>query len=613
MINRFPTKDKQFIQNNRSDVLGNIWSSFNLNFQENLGTVRISPRLLLNTSTADDADFGMPIAAMCFDNRWFTIAGTRVFKNTSVLSTSGFVEDTSTNASTDYTLYGSDMAIYADELWATTNDDLVSKVGNGLGTGAWTNNRMSLSSLASTGGVHKLCYFKKFDRLYVSDIDNVIKSIVKRGAVYTTATSGDYSIILGNASNTGQELITTMVATSDKIWIGTMDFLNEAGRGRILEWDGISAQVDNEYIISANGIVAMCVDDNNIPYAMDSNGAILEYTGSKFVEINYNSRLPVTSKLLNGAGDDSTNRFIHPNGFISTKNGTFLALINGTNADNTATQNENLQSGIWEYDRNINWTHKYSISYTPVGTSTITDFGQQKLSRVGVLANANTYSTSASRNGTIIAGATYFTNATTTTSGIFIDDSNDTIQKKGYFVTGIIETDEIEEKFNRIWAKYKRFLNANDKIVFKYRNYEEEPIITTITWTSTTTFTTTTDITAYGVISGTGVGYEVEILQGSGSGSTAHITEISENTGTYTVTLDEVITGVTGTAMARFQKWIKIGEIPYSVGSIKQWSQLPINNSNDTQIQIKGCFTFTGQGQFDELITKSEPNQKITN
>lgn len=212
-----------------------------------------------------------------------------------------------------------------------------------------------------------------------------------------------------------------------------------------------------------------------------------------------------------------------------------------------------------------------------------------------------------------MAGATYFTNASSTLNGIFIDDSNDTVQKKGYFVTGIIEADEIEEKFNRIWAKYKRFLNANDKVVFKYRNFEEEPVTATITWVSTTSFTTPTDITAYGVISDTGVGYEVEVLQGTGSGSTAHITNIT-GSGPYTVTIDETITGVTsGTAIARFQKWIKIGEVPYSVGSIKQWEQLEINNSNDTQIQIKGCFTFTGQGQLDELITKSEPNQKITN
>lgn len=611
MIHRFPTEQKQFQQNNRSDVLGNIWSSYHLNFQENLGTLRISPRLLLNTSTADDADLGLPVAFKTYDSRYWSICGTRVFKSSSLEPQATFTEDTSTNYATDFLAGTSDMEVYAGLLFAATDDDLMSKVANGSGTGSWTTGRMTLGNYATYQGIHKLCYFKKFDRLYISDETNVIKSLKVTGGVFTTVTSpGDYYIDLGESS--AETVITSVVATSDWMWIGTLNNSDRSARGSVLQWDGISAQATNEYKIDAQGVMAMCVD-NNQPYAIDSNGTFLEFNGSSFKEPNNNARLPTLNTLLVNIDTFNNTRFIHPNGFIPTKNGTFLALINGTNGDNTGTQNENLPSGVWEFDYNIGWTHKSSPSYTPVTTSTITDFGQQKLSAVGALVSANTYSTGASRNGTIMAGVTYFTNASSTANGIFIDDSNDTVQKKGYFATGIIEADEIEEKFNRIWAKYKRFLNANDKIVFKYRNFEEEPVTATITWTSTTSFTTSTDITAYGVIGDTGVGYEVEILQGTGSGSTAHITNIT-GSGPYTVTIDETITGVTsGTAIARFQKWIKIGEIPYSVGSVKQWEQLAINNSNDTQIQVKGCFTFTGKGQLDELITKSEPNQKITN
>lgn len=610
MINRFPTEQKQFQQNNRSDVLGNLWSTFNLNFQENLGTIRVAPRMLLNTSTASDADLGLPVVFKTYDSRYWSICGTRVFKSSSLQPQATFTEDTSTNYATDFLAGTSDMEVYAGLLFASTDDDLMSKIANGSGTGSWTTGRMVLQNYATFQGIHKLCYFKKFDRLYVVDRTNAINSLKVTGGVFTTATSGDYSIVLGESS--AETVITTAVATSDWVWIGTLNNSDRSARGSVLKWDGISAQVTDEYKIDAQGVMAMCIDNNNV-YAIDSNGSFLEFDGSSFKEPNNNARLPVYDELLLNVSAFNNTRFIHPNGFIPTKNGTFLALVNGTNGDSTSTQNENLPSGVWEFDYNIGWTHKGSPSYTPVTTSTITDFGQQKLSAVGALTSANTYSTDSSRNGKIMAGVTYFTDASSTLSGIFIDDSNDTVQKKGYFVTGIIETSEIEEKFNRIWTKYKRFLNANDNIVFKYRNFEEDPITATITWTSTTTFTTTTDISAYDVINGTGVGYEVEIVQGTGSGSTAHITAIS-GSGTYTVTIEETITGVTsGTAIARFQKWIKIGEVPYSVGSIRQWNQLAINDSNDTQIQVKGCITFTGKGQFDELITKSEPNQKITN
>jgi len=602
MIYNFP-QNNIFVQNNRSDILGNIWSSFNLNFQENLGAIRVSPRMLLNTSTSDDADFGLPVALKSFDNRNWIVAGTRVFKNGAITANSNFIEDLSTNASTDYVANISDLEVFNGELWASTNDDLTSKASNGSGTGNWTTARMSLS--AST--VHKLCYFKKFDRLYVTDLQSRIKSI---STGYVTATSGDYYIQL--AGDSAAYTITTMVETSTRIWIGIIDLTNESGRGKILEWDGISAQVTNEYKIDAQGVVAMCVD-NDTPYAIDTNGTFLEYTGSSFKEPNDNARLPVLNTLLINANNSRSDRFIHPNGFIPTKNGTFFALVNGTNGDNTSTQNENLPSGVWEFDKNIGWTHRQSLSYTLFDSSTITDFGQGKISKAGVLANVNTYSTSSSRNGTIMAGATYFTNATTTSNGIFLDDSNDILQKKGYFVTGWFESSDVEDKFNRLWVKYKRFLNANDKIVFKYRTYEIEPLQATITWTSTNTFTTPTDISAYGVISGTGEGYEVEILNGTGSGSTAHITSITGSV-PYTVTIDETITGVTnGTALARFQKWIKIGEIDYSRGSTFQWKDLALNNVTDVMIQIKGCMTFTGKDEIGQLKIKSEPNIKINN
>lgn len=598
MIYNFP-ENNIFQQNNRSDILGNIWSSFNLNFQENLGAIRVSPRMLLNTSTADDADFGLPRAIETYDGKNWVIAGSKMFVSGASFPSSNFIEDTASGVPTTFSNL-SDMETYAGYLWASLPTDVVYR-----GTTVWTSGALTVSA----GSIHLMKYFKKFDRLYVTNTPNSIRSLKIVGGVVTPATSGDYTITLGEG--TAENTITSIGATDTSIFIGTMDATSE-GKGRILEWDGISAQISREYILNASACVAICVEDN-IPYAIDSNGAFLEFTGTAFKEPNDNARLPVSNKLLINSFSTSTNRFIHPNGFIGTKNGTFLALINGTNGDNTATQNENLPSGIWEFDRTIGWTHKYSLSYTPILTSTITDFGQGKISVVGALANANNYSTSSSRNGTILAGATYFTNATSTTNGIFLDDSNDTVQKKGYVVTNWFESEDVEDKFNRLYAKYKRFLNANDKMVFKYRTYEIEPVQATITWTSTNTFTTTTDITAYGVISGTGVGYEVEILNGTGSGSTAHITAIS-GSGTYTVTIDETITGVTsGTALARFQKWIKIGEIDYARGSTFQWKDLALTNVNDTIIQIKCCMTFTGKDELGQLKLKTEPNIKVNN
>src|SRR3990167_7507089 len=49
MINTFPPTDKEYtyLQVNRGDDIGSIWSSMNLDLQSNLGQLRLAPRLIL--------------------------------------------------------------------------------------------------------------------------------------------------------------------------------------------------------------------------------------------------------------------------------------------------------------------------------------------------------------------------------------------------------------------------------------------------------------------------------------------------------------------------------------------------------------------------------------
>jgi hypothetical protein len=149
-----------------------------------------------------------------------------------------------------------------------------------------------------------------------------------------------------------------------------------------------------------------------------------------------------------------------------------------------------------------------------------------------------------------------------------------------------------------LWAIYKKFENATDKMIFKYRLTEEDPTYATITWATTSSFTTTTDVTDY-------VGYEAEIIQGTGSGACPQIVSVTDNAGTYTVVIDNAITGVTATtAKARFQKWIKIGEVS---GTIMNYKELPIMDKRSTQIQIKGVLEWTGDSELNKMIINSKP------
>jgi hypothetical protein len=338
--------------------------------------------------------------------------------------------------------------------------------------------------------------------------------------------------------------------------------------------------------------------NNDIPYIMDARAILRKYSGTGFDEVG---RLPIQTKLY-GTIDNTNDRYIHPNGMAVTKNGTILAFVNNLVGDTAATIPENFPSGIWEWADGYGFTHKQALTYNRYNDpTTVTDWGQNRVSVVGGLAldfdNQNAGLV------TPMVGATYYTDASTTTSGIFIENTVNTVQKKGYFVTTFFFSNEIQDKWERLWATYKKLASASDSLVFKYRLYEENPVEASITWTSTTTFTTTTDVSAY-------TGYEVEVIQGTGSAGCSHITSIANNAGTYTVTVDSAYTGATGTAKARFQKWNKLNPAPGD-STIRSYLQAAIGGNN-IRIQLKGCLTWTGDGEFYKVAIFSNEDIKIS-
>lgn len=696
----FPPQNQEYkyLQTNRSDLLGSLWATFNLDFITKLGQMLLSKKLVTNTTSSDDSDLGLPVAFEFWYGTWWAICGTRIFKNSSAELTAGFTEDTATaykvgdsttqfdvtnpagttfrytydatgtdpeitaltfpiggtvvingtnlaagNRGTftitgsganyfevtnaggvaevnktigtgfisiaggtigqDYSSIASDMLVFNDKLWVTTGLKLRSR-SNDSAAVPWGNVDTFTSAVP-----HKLAYFKKFDRLYVIKSSSSIHSVDTSDVV---STSGDYTLNPG----TSVGYISTIVANASFLWVGTFRdntaFNSSASeqKGSILQWDGVSQQVTNEFVIDAGGVLAMCVVDD-IPYALDTEGRILKYTGYSFKEI---ARLPIENTLLTNPTALAVNHFVHFNGMVGTKNNTIQVLINNLNDDAAADVTENLPSGIWELDLNTNnFTHRYSPTLKSRSSSTITDYGQSRISAPGALKQNYLQSNSGNGRSTLIAGFNYFTDATTVKSGIFIDSpakpTTDTEgQKRGYFVTTWFLAEEVAETWVKLWAIFRRFLSATDKITFKYRVSEESPVLATITWVDTTHFTTTTDVSAYdpsqSPFDGTNGG-EVEILQGVGAGACVHISAVSAPSGgVYTVTLDTAVTGATiTTGKARFQKWIKL--LPELTGQVLSAGGVPINNS-DTRIQIKGVCEWTGDNQFFKMLLYSK-------
>lgn len=597
-MKQFPAVDKnyRFLQVNRGNMIGNIWSSFGLDFQSNVGVIRAGKKLAINTDTTDDADLGLPSAFQYFADRWWAVCGLKVFKNGSELLTSSFAEDTSTNVPTDCDPEESDLAVFDGRLWVTSSGALLSKTSN---TGDWT----SRDSIGS--GIHKLQPFKKTNRLYYTDTTSRVSSIDEDDVVANT--SGDYCLELANDGS----VISTMTATSDQIFISTIRRSNSSSgqgtQGSVLTWDGVSPQITAEFRLVGAGVLCMWTHENT-PYAVDTFGRILRFVGYGFEEI---ARLPIGDALLQRAtSSGGSGIFIHHNGMVSTTNNTLLISISNLNEDSGATVQENIQSGVWELDlSNGNLTHKHAFTLKDRGSTTITDYAQNRMAGVGAIKLNTFQADSSAGRSSLIAGGTIYTDATTSKSAIFVEDplQSGNAQKRPYLVTNWFTSDQIEDNWQKIWTVYRRFLSETDKMTFKYRFDEEAPIEATITWVDTTHFTTTTDITAY-YPTATGFdgvyGGEVEVLAGTGSGACVHITNVTLNTGTYTVTIDNVVTGVTtGTAKARFQKWIKL--LPEITGQVNSYAELPIGK-NSTRIQIKCCMEFTGENEFHKFMLVSE-------
>jgi hypothetical protein len=571
--------NNQINQLNKGDVQGKLWNTFNCDLTTNKGKIGVSPVSILTTNTI--TNMGTPVGFKYFDSRYFTVAGTRVFKNGGT-PIGAFSEDSSTNAPTDCSSEYSDLENFEDVLLVATDTTLWSKAANGSGTGAFTSRRTFSGGAAQN---HPLCNYNK--RAYWLDIGSPDR-IYSMDSAYTVVTSGLYTMSLPS-----QYKVLWMRPFSNGIYIGTIN--KYGGQGLVFEWDGVSENKWNRaYKVYAQGALAGYVDGDTLTL-MNSHGELLRFAGSRFDTI---ASFPYHKDLLYNATNISTNdRFIHPNG-LAPINGYVCALINGR-LNNTTTMSyaENIASGIWEYDEESkSFYHKYSMSYRTTAI-TITDYGQINLSKVGGLMGiSDLFATAASAKGNFLAGAQFYTNASSTGYGIWTDSYYDTVEKSGFCSTVQIRAEHFTDLWNELTLLYNP--TTNNQYVIKWRTLRTSFTDFDITWTGNTTFTTTQ----------TGIlpGYEIMIVQGQGSGRVAHVVSVI-GTATFTVTLDEtIVSGVSGTARARMQKWKKAGVI---TSETSQFTSKPIETPG-TWVEIKVAMKLTGENALiEDLILDNKKQQ----
>lgn len=643
---QIPSADKNFIQSNTGTSIGNVVGSFNLDFYTNRGKVRVYPRTFQNITTTDvSALNGVPIAFKVFNSKWYAIAGQGsgtkgIFYNTGLNPSAAFVVSTETSVPTTIQSSVSDAEIMystsgsaVDKLYVSGNDGKVYYLPSGSTT--WAS--LSIGN-ASAAYPHMLCTF--IGRMYVSDNQFNILSF---DAAHAIATLGNpYTLSLKTPSQAGNT-INWMRVAQDSIFIGTVN--QRDGKCYVYVWDGINPTGANK-IVKIDAMAALsCVVKNDIPYIMDSNGYLLKYNGTSFVEV---ARLPLPAGIVLYGSDNSNNsRAVHPNGMAIVR-GKINILVNA----NMPLIQEYCPSGVWEYEEDASTNglpsysghlyHKSSASLTPGSVNTsdsITDFGQWNLplgdtgvtpnsGGVGALVEANTTAGQSTNNGNILFGSQYFSSASTPTAtsnyAIYTNDTNNTTDKIGYFITPEMYASRdnkntfVESLWDTIFLRYRKFLNNatysqfSNKLVAYYRTVTDIPTDYTGTWTTNNTFTISGDITALYA-----VGDTAEVLQGAGSGLTATIASIAYSAPNTTVFVSfGTNPQATTTMKVRLSKWQLIGTTLATTNLVNVKNQfikmgLPIN-ANDTRIQIKLMFQFSGNDEFEQMILLEKPQTTAT-
>jgi hypothetical protein len=163
-------------------------------------------------------------------------------------------------------------------------------------------------------------------------------------------------------------------------------------------------------------------------------------------------------------------------------------------------------------------------------------------------------------------------------------------ENRGYFITPRIQSENVKDVFQKLYLKFKPLVNDDDKIIVKYRTTKpslklRKRYLNSVgaTWVDSTSFTTT-------LFSEASVGNEIEIIYGKGAGYLAHITNISENAGTYTVTIDETVQNISAGETFAYvvDNWTKLKVLDASsVDNLDGFAEINLDEKKTKWMQFK--------------------------
>ncbi len=527
-----PDSKRRFVQPNRGDLIGGIFSTFNMDFDSVLGRVLVSPTVRINTDDGDDALLGIPLAFVRSSadttDRWWALCGTVLFKTTATNPTGAFTQDAISNSPTNATVVSSDMVDFNGKLYVSLPTDIAELESGTWDVDWWTT--IPSGTALTTGIAHPIHASIKRNLFIVGD-GNLIHVMDKN------ENASNSRIILPNEFE-----IIWIRSAQNGTWIGARN--KENGEAEAFFWDEHSENYNFSHKLKSDRTFAGVIK-NGIPYTINGAGQLLAYAGGEgFKEM---AVLPIFQTGFKWEDGSTVNRCVHRNGMAVIDEEIHMLISAAPDGDTAAKFLFNFPAGIWTFDENSGLRHKYSLSQYD---GTEIDYGAMVLDSVGALVPTGVVNK-------FLAGGQIRTNSATEREAIFYMDDGRT-NKRGHFITSIFESSAFEDVFQDLLLSFKRFINSGDRIIVKYRAVKDinYPIAAaTCTWASTTTLTLTA--VQAGVITNIAAGDEVMIKNGKGAGATLNISSVTKANGTYTVTLDEAVAAgvASGTFSCEINNW----------------------------------------------------------
>lgn len=575
---KIPNPDNPiFVQRNLGDrdAQANIAGSWNCDFSRFPGKVCPSVPLELQLSQEDTAALGPILAVASWDNNqvgdgpyWGVSSGGDVWEGP---ASGNWSADNNTNSPT--TTNESDIVTFNGTLCASeSTTENVAMQSTNVWDVDWYTTRSGASALAS--GPYPMEVLRIGAPVFAMGEENHIHTVTVDGVATHDRLTLD-----------GEFSTTWIRSGTSRVFIGGV-MSKQGNRTVVYEWDGGDTVPTRQYQLETRGVLSAIVLDD-VLYVLTYEMEIKVLSGGGFILVG---QFPVTkerNEIADYDGSGYSGTVTVPRG-MSVLGDKILINISSLVEANTALEEKyvpNYPSGVWEFDtvtRSLSHKHAYKAS----DESDAKDIGQW----VAPVANdvhpgVVIPVVDVDGDATLVVSGCYFIDSGTNDYvGFYADYLRTDTPRRARLVTNQVFSPDKTSQW-KIALKYAKMKSANDKILVKYRLGADAkyPLRATVTWASTTSFTSTsTDL------ANAKVGDEVFVVCGYGGGSSAHITAVSVNAGTYTVTLGDTIYGVTATntGVVAVEDWKLLTSFNDQVEACQDWS-IPDHASPSIQVLIE--------------------------